>query len=250
MNHAGDRRSAKSAPATRINGVFSTKESQSPKDIGTRSSSSVKRYWICRQVNDEQVQVQPTNEKLVRIGKARTVPLKVFLDTFEPEPEFYIQAASFRQTPSGKKAEPQKTGDVIEGFTVSGGPEEIERNARAGFGIGMTYLKRGNRSKAVDIFDRLAGVEADFQAEHKHMFNDFGISLRKERLFQCSLKHYDKALELSEYDEHIHHNLARVYFEMREVDMALRCLKRSLELNPELKESLLFLNYLQKRSRL
>lgn len=250
MKNANGRAGKAVVAENRINGVFSTKESKRPKDIGTRSSSTVKRYWICRQIDNEQVQVQPTNDKLVRLGKPRTVPLQVFLETFEPEPEFYIQAAAFKPSATEDPAQGGDPGEVIEGFSVSGGPEEIERNARAGFGIGMTYLRRGNKPKAVDIFDRLAEVKADFQPTHKHMFNDFGISLRKERLFECSLKHYDRALELSEYDEHIHHNLARVYFEMRDVDNALRCLRRSLELNPELKESLLFLHYIQKRSRL
>ena len=52
-------------------------------------------------------------------------------------------------------------------------------NVRANFGIGLCYIDRGEREKATEVFERLVKLDAAFEDEHKHLFNEFGISLRK-----------------------------------------------------------------------
>lgn len=123
---------------------------------------------------------------------------------------------------------------------------EAERNARAGFGLGMSHLKRGNMDKAQELLRRVAVEEGDYVPEHKHMFNEFGVGLRKNQMLDLALLHMRRALSLAPFDEHIYHNMARLYYEKGDKDMARKHLEKSLEINPDFKESRQFLDYLDK----
>lgn len=123
---------------------------------------------------------------------------------------------------------------------------EAERNARAGFGLGMSHLKRGNMDKAQELLRRVAVEEGDYVPEHKHMFNEFGVGLRKNQMLDLALLHMRRALSLAPSDEHIYHNMARLYYEKGDKDMARKHLEKSLQINPDFKESRQFLDYLDK----
>ncbi len=124
---------------------------------------------------------------------------------------------------------------------------EAERNARAGYGLGMSHLKRGNMDKARELLKRVAVEDGNYVPEHKHMFNEFGVGLRKNQLLDIALLHMRRALSLAPYDEHIYHNMARLYYEKGDKAMAVKHLEKSLEINPEFKESAQFLKYINKR---
>ena len=137
----------------------------------------------------------------------------------------------------------------LEGFELQGPPEEVEKNARAGFGMALAHLKRGKTAKAKEILDHLTGNEADYAPEHKHMLNDFGISLRKQRLPDVSVKHYNRAIELVRNDGNLHFNIARAYYELGDYDKATEHLEESLKLDPSLIESRMFIEYIRKKRR-
>lgn len=233
-----------------IRGVFSTEE---VKKIGTGMTlkkTRVKQYWLVQEASDGIAEVQPINENLIPIGKKRTVSVGTLLERFAPEPDFFVSSDMFDQPEAEEEeatpasAEP---GPEVAGFDISGSPEEVEKNARASFGLGIMYLKRGNNAKAQEIFAKLAEIDAAFAPEHKHMFNDFGISLRKEKLYETALKHYLRARELDNSDENLIHNIARAYFEIGDLDNTHKFLEESLQINPSLKASQLFLNFLNKK---
>lgn len=246
-----------------IQGVFSTMETRKVGAGTTQRKTKVKQYWLVRQTTTDQAEVQPINEHLIPIGKKRAIAVVTLLERFTPEPDFYIQHPDFLPEPSktpldldegvAEAAPPSPPEPLpglrveIEGFELSGTAEDIEKNARAGFGLGLIYLKRGNVEKAESIFTRLAEMDAPFVPEHKHMFNDFGISLRKQSLLDTALKHYLRALELAGEDENLMHNIARAYFEKKDIANCVRYLEKSLEVNPGLKESLLFMKYIAKQ---
>lgn len=127
--------------------------------------------------------------------------------------------------------------------------EQVEREVRSTFGLALSHLKRGNTDRARELFEKVAETEAPFETEHKHMFNEFGINLRKSSLPDVALKHYLRALQLSPNDENLHHNLARVYWELGDMENCERELRKSLELNPHLGYSARFLRYLRKHPK-
>ncbi|WP_028588498.1 tetratricopeptide repeat protein [Desulfocurvus vexinensis] len=243
-----------SPPQAPVQGVFSTMETRKVGTGQTQRKATVKQYWLVRQVAANLAEVQPINEHLIPVGKKRTIALDTLLERFAPEPDFYIQHpdSAARQDMAERDAPPAPPAPLpglrveIEGFELSGSPENVETNARASFGLGLTYLRRGNQAKAVDIFTRLAEMDAPFVPEHKHMFNDFGVSLRKQSLFDLALKHYLRALALAGEDDHLLHNIARAYFEKQDLPNCIRYLEKSLELNPDLAPSRQFLKHVGK----
>lgn len=124
-----------------------------------------------------------------------------------------------------------------------------EREARTAFGLGVSHLRRGNKDRAEKIFSDLADIKGEFAPEHKHMFNEFGISLRKNELLDLALKNYFRALQLSPGDENLHHNIARVYWEKGDMHNCSLYLRKSLDLNPDMEYSQRFLRYLEKHKK-
>lgn len=245
-----------------VHGVFSTMETRKVGTGTTLRKTKVKQYWLVHETGDGLADVQPINENLIPTGKKRSIALSTLLDRFTPEPEFYISSgvpappSSSDENvldlddvpPSQPAAPPSDAKPEIEGFELSGSAEDIEKSARASFGLGLTYLKRGNVAKAEDLFAKLADADAPFQPEHKHMFNEFGMSLRKEKLLDTALKHYMRALALAvDNDENLLHNIGRAYFEQKDIPNSVRYLEKSLDANPNLKESQQFLDFIRRR---
>ena len=141
---------------------------------------------------------------------------------------------------------------VLDGEPVPGAEEdhvadEVERSARADFGLGITYLKRGNPAMARKILEEVASMQGGIEYKHKHMFNEFGIGLRKNQMLDVALLHYKRALELSPGDDNLYHNVARIYYEAGDAESALKMLDHSLALNPEHRESKMFRDFLIKK---
>ena len=112
-----------------------------------------------------------------------------------------------------------------------------DQNVRANFGIGMCYLQRGESAKADDILKRIVQLDAAFQEEHKHMFNEFGINLRKNKMCQQAVEYYERAAEFTRDDENLQYNIARAYFDMgRFNDAKIHC-EKALTINPDLDEA-------------
>jgi tetratricopeptide (TPR) repeat protein len=119
-----------------------------------------------------------------------------------------------------------------------------EENVRANFGLGITYLERGEGGKAENIFERLVKLDAAFEEEHKHLFNEFGIKLRKNKMLVQSITYYERAMELSAYDENLFYNLARAYLDDKKIEKSLEFLLKSLNINPTLEPAVKFLQWL------
>lgn len=125
--------------------------------------------------------------------------------------------------------------------------EDAEMQARSDFARGIAQLKRGNMRKAREILEGLAERDdLEFEPKHKHMFNEFGIDLRKSNMLPTAVKQYERAVGLSPDDENLYHNLARACFEQGDTANAVRYLRKSLKINPDLHESRLFLDYIRR----
>ncbi|THB70067.1 MAG: tetratricopeptide repeat protein [Desulfovibrio sp.] len=129
------------------------------------------------------------------------------------------------------------------------GPEETEKVARADFGRGLILARKGDRIQARKIFEDVACMDGDFVPRHKHMFNSFGVDLRKTSFYEEALMHYGRALELGPDDENLYHNMARLHYERGDVSKALQCLDKSLDINPLLRESRRFKSFLTKKKK-
>jgi Uncharacterized stress-induced protein len=128
---------------------------------------------------------------------------------FSPEPEFYLNSVFPKMQELQRDIEHgdahRENGETFAAeYEYSRALKVDEENVRANFGIGLTYLERGDNAKAEDIFHRLVKLDATFEPEHKHLFNEFGINLRKSKMLTESLEYYQRALELSPSDENLY----------------------------------------------
>lgn len=241
----------------RISGVFS---SQTVAKVGTGTTTRKtiqKAYWFANELKPEggeeaMVEVQPLNTNNVPSGPKDQVPLTDFLERFNPEIEYHqkvVFPVMKEMNTSIQRAEQQRDQGALYSaeFEFNNALDFDENNVRANFGLGLTYMERGDAAKAADIFERVVGLDAAFTPEHKHLFNEFGINLRKSRLLDQAVDYYTRALEITQNDENLYYNIGRAYFERGDVAEAIKHFRKALEIYSDFTEAQRFLDYINKR---
>jgi tetratricopeptide (TPR) repeat protein len=240
---------------TRIKGVFSSERMAKVGAGATVRKTTQTMYWFADEDEEGRIWIQPLNPNYVPSGPKQEIAKDEFLETYAPEPEFYTSKVypSIRKlNQTIAKAERHRSnGETYSAEMEYGNALRVdEENIRANFGLGLTYLERGETGKADNIFQRLIKMEATFEAEHKHLFNDFGISLRKNEMYDQAVEYYSKALALSPNDENLHYNMARACFARADITKTVEHLRRALTLNKDLEIAQKFLLYLKKNNLL
>jgi tetratricopeptide (TPR) repeat protein len=235
---------------TLISGLFSSQQVDKVGTGTTTRKTVSKTYWFCQEREDGIVEVQPLNVNNIPSGPKNEIPREDLIAKFNPEPEYYQKEVfpKIKELNSSlKRAEEQRKqgAHYSAEFEFQQALSVDEENVRANFGLGLTYMERGEANKANDMFKRLVGLEAAFTPEHKHLFNEFGINLRKSNLFDQAIEYYGKAIDTAEKaDENLHYNMARAYFGKGEKDQCVKQLQEALTLNPNFEEANKFLEYL------
>ncbi|MBG0791305.1 MAG: tetratricopeptide repeat protein [Desulfovibrionaceae bacterium] len=248
--------SASDGEGESIYGVFSTEIVSTVGAGSTKRKETKRALWFAEEIDPEDgertLRVRPLNNNNVPTGDGKAVALGDFLHEYSPELEYYQSVVYPKMKELDEmltRAEKQRDKGAF--YSAQFGFEEAlefdERNVRANFGLGLTYMARGDTDKAVDVFRSVVGLDAAFSPEHKHLFNEFGISLRKSKLFDQAVEYYGRALEITDDDENLYYNLARAHFERGDLDECRENLEKALELNPDLDSARQFLDYLDKR---
>lgn len=233
----------------KISGVFSRQE---VRKIGTGSTTRrtiQKTFWFCVELDDGTVKIQPLNINYVPSGSTKEITREQFFTSFSPEPELYVTTVYPKIREMDKNIargdRHREKGEYYSAEMEYGSALKLdEQNVRANFGLGITYLERGENAKAENIFERLVRLEAAFEQEHKHLFNEFGIKLRKNKLADQAVVYYNRALELCPHDEHLFYNLARAHLENKNIRKAVEYLLQCLDINPLLEPAVKFLQWM------
>ncbi len=236
------------AKTPEIHGVFSSQEVRKV-GTGTTTRKSVhKTFWFVEQHGDEIV-CQPLNTNYVPSGPKRSITMDELLSKFAPEPEFYQNSVFPKMqelyTTIKRGDEHLQKGENFSAEHEYSTALKVDcDNVRANFGIGLTYLERGDTSKAQNIFDRLVKLDSAFENEHRHLFNEFGIQLRKNKMTSQAIAYYQRALELTHNDENLFMNIARAYLENNDIPQCIDNLLKALEVSPQHLPSLKFMAWL------
>ncbi len=239
----------------RIKGIFST-QGISKTGTGTTTRRTInKTYWTALELDGGLVEVQPLNKHYIPSGPKEQIPRDQFLERYAPEPEFYVSTVlpamrDLDKTVRRGEAHRRQGETYSAEFEFGTALKVDEDNVRATFGLALTYLDRGDQSKAEDLFKRLVNLEAAFETRHKHLFNEFGISLRKGRMHAQAMEYYERALELTDDDENLLVNIARLHYERNDLRRCILHLKEALELNPRHDEAMQFWAFLKKKGQL
>lgn len=226
-----------------LEGVFSNQEVRSVGTGTTTRKTIQKSYWYVIEQENGEMELQPLNSNYVPSGPKKRLSKNEFLEKFSPEPEFYVsnvfpKIKEINKTIARADRHRQNKEYFSAEMEYGNALKVDEDNIRANFGLGITYLERGENNKAEDILGRLVKLEGAFESEHKHLFNDFGINLRKNGMYDQSIAYYSRALELTLHDENLYYNMARAYLEKKDPGSAADYLLKGLELN-SLQETLL-----------
>lgn len=237
----------------RFVGVFSVLN-VSKIGAGTTKQKNVQTMFVyAEEQADGTYSLRYLNDNFVPVGKAWGVEHGALLADFTPEPDLYmnkVRPAVRELTKTIARAERMRE----KGQTYSAEYEFKqalridETNIRATFGFGLTYLDRGETDKADLVFRRLIELQAGFDVEHKHLFNEFGIRLRKAGLHDQALQFYSRAEEYCTRDEHLLYNFARALVGKGHVDEAVERLEQAIALRPDFAQARKFLAWVRKNS--
>ena len=122
--------------------------------------------------------------------------------------------------------------------------EELEAKMRATFADLLVALHEGDEHTAIAGFEALLSINGNFTSNHKFMFSEFGLALRREKLQQLAMSSHLRALECAPNDEHVLFNIARTDYELGNAESAKERLRKALALYPEFTAAKTFLEFL------
>jgi tetratricopeptide (TPR) repeat protein len=225
-----------------IRGVFSTQKVMKV-GTGTTTRKTIQQtYYYAEELPSGEIELQLLSQNYTPSGTKETVTKDELLQKYSPEPELYQQTVFPKMkelTKTLARADRhRKKGETFSAEMFYNDALNVDdQNVRANFGIGMCYLQRGESAKADDILKRIVTLDAAFQEEHKHMFNEFGINLRKNKMCQQAVEYYERAAEFTKDDENLQYNIARAYFDMGRFQDAKTHCEKALTINPDLDEA-------------
>jgi tetratricopeptide (TPR) repeat protein len=234
-----------------IQGVFSSEKTMTIGFGATKRRVKQNVYSYVKE-EDGKLAVQPLNDKMVPVGAKTYISREELLKSYLPEPAVYLNTVlpnmvSMEQAVARGDAARERGELYTAEYDYKTALDMNEEHVRAVFGLGLVYLERGDDENAVKIFQKLVKIDAAFHEDHKHLFNEFGIKLRKRKLYPQALKFYSRAYHLSRQDDHLLFNLSRTLYEKGRPTIAARFLRKSLAINPDFEESRQFLNHLERK---
>ena len=248
MSEQGDTSSAQA-----VKGVFAAETTTTVGFGATKRRVKQTVYIYAEEDGEGLVSCTPLSQHYTPTGSSKKVSREELLAKFVPAPHIYLQ----KYLPARAKVEKmvddadrcRAQGQFFTSeFEYKNALRVDENHIRASFGLGLTYLERGDSQNAHIVFRKLSRLEGTFNPEYKHLFNEFGIKLRKNGMFSQALGHYAKALRLSVKDENLHYNIARALLEKGRNKAAMRFVDSALALRPDFPEALRFKEYLQGNS--
>jgi len=236
----------------KLKGIFS---SPAPTDAPEASAAPLpgeedgfdpkKIYWFASQCDEDTIALKELDTHFLPTGQQCVVNRETFFTTYSLEPEVGYRYVTQRVLRGDwYRKQDLNVEAKIEYQMILRVDEE---NIRANFGLGLAYLALNQIDKGRYVFSKLVDMDESFEEAHKHLFNEFGIALRKKNLFDEAMRYYGRAAELSPEDENIYLNMARAMFEKGDMEEAFAYLKKTFEINQEVEEAKAFLGFLRKK---
>lgn len=235
----------------RILGVYSLVKAAGTGHGATARTYEQKTNWFVRLTDDDEYIVQALNANSIPSGPLASISKGEFIRNYKPEPGYYEKRClPFIESLKKKLTQADK---LLAEEDLDGAEKEFckallldEKNPKANIELGKIHLQKGDGKKLAAAMRRILSTDALFQEHERHLFNEFGISLRKEKHFAEAVSFYGKALEHNNADEHLHFNIARALAESGHIDTACSHLETALALHPDFEAARRFLDYLGK----
>ncbi len=235
-----------------VKGVFTAETMSYVGSGATKRKIKQQVNVLAEELPNGTVSIQSLNPNFIPSGPKRTISMDKLIQSYVPEPSMYMHKVQ----PVLRRVE--ETVDTADGHREAGELFSAEfeyKNAlrideshvRATFGLGLVYLERGETASADVVFQRLVTLEGAFEPSHKHLFNEFGIALRKNEMYDHGMRFYLRARSLAGEDEHLLLNMARVCWEREQPRRALGYIMEALDAAPGFQEAAKFKEYIERR---
>ncbi|WP_196772786.1 tetratricopeptide repeat protein [Pseudodesulfovibrio alkaliphilus] len=197
-------------------------------------------YWYVEQIADDEFEARRINSRHVPAGNTEIISLRRLLNEFTPRLAYYedvvLPAMHSLEETLDRADRDRVRGRLYSAELGYNRARNIEeRNVRALFGLGLIFLKRREHLRARTVLSELVDVKAAFDGKNQHLFNEFGIGLRKSELYGEAEAYYRRALDFVKNDENLFYNLARTRYENGDWEGCLEALIMSNRLNPTLR---------------
>lgn len=157
--------------------------------------------------------IQELDQAFTPKGAVLGIEAARFEAAFRLEPSLLaapMTAPDFRHL-SVPKAATELTDSALADLEKARQAKQVETDLRSSFSKAMRSLARPReRGAAIAAIERIAYARKGIVPEHKHMFRDFGVALRKKSLNDLAIACAARAVELAPDDDHAHFNLARL----------------------------------------
>jgi len=234
-----------------IEGVFCIERSSKIGTGTTAKRTTAKANYYAKEAEDGTMELMLINDQNIPFGSPEIMSKEDLLAEGMPMPQLFKEVVGNMRKVQKSIARGDKFRARNETFTAefeySNALNLDEQNVRANFGIGLCLLARDENDKAKEVFDRIVKIESAFEDEHKHLFNEYGIALRKKKMVEQAVDYYSRALELSQNDENLWYNLGRALFDLEEWNECAEAAKQCLSINPNHPEGKKMLAYLAKK---
>ena len=196
--------------------------------------------WLAAELPTAEICVQPLDSSSIPTGIVSTISSSDFFQHYIPDSDCYDRYIR----PGAKK--------LSEWIGALGTPMPKEKpdNENGRFLRSFLSILHGQAGLALRDGDQDQLRMLVHQAVDMHFYDHFQISIslaavrqRKERNYSLAIDFYSRALQVKE-DDHLLFNIARTYYEMKNIDATKECLARALALNPELAIARQFLEFI------
>ncbi len=123
-----------------------------------------------------------------------------------------------------------------------------EKDVRASFGLGKTFVAQGRKEEAKEVFEQLGDNEELYEEKNKHTFNELGITLRKEEMYDGAIKNYQRAIEIDSKDPVLYYNLALAFFHHGQLPSAAKNADKALGLKADFEDARKLRNLAEKNA--
>lgn len=127
--------------------------------------------------------------------------------------------------------------------------KSLDKLLRAKFSIALISWHSGDKITPLKTFEVLSGIHKGIIPEHKYMFTDFGIDLRKNKLPKLAALHFKRAVELGPEDINAHFNVARIYYEIGLLERSEAHLQQALSITPSFDIAIKFLGLIHDQKK-
>ncbi len=156
---------------------------------------------------------------------------------YEPVPGYFEKKMSSQKKKLAKKLangkEHLKQEEYFSAeYEFDGVIELDERNLEAQVGKGEALIGQGDLDGAQITLNKVSEFEELYDKSNKHVFNSYGMTLRKGGFYDKAVESYTKALRMDPTDENLFYNIGRANYDKEAYDKALLFLEKCLKLNP------------------